>query len=454
MSITPLVFTGISNFSDDFQLILDRAVGIASLPVQQMQTEQADLLTRKTLLGGLGAAVESLGGSVAGLGSIGEHKALSVSSSNTSKVTATLNGATAAGSYTISDITSVARVASETTSSGYATPDETAVSADGVLELLVGSATYEIDLTGEGRNNLEGLRDAINGLGAGVTATVLNTGTGETPYYLSITAVSTGEQALQLRETPGEPASNLLTAANQGANAVFRLNGLQVESAENVLAGLIPGVTLGIVGETEAGEEVEIRLATSRTNLSSALSQFAALYNAVADQVNAQIGEEAGLLSGEWIVREVQKNLRALTTYRTDGQIAGLTDLGIEIDSQGVMSFNSATFNALPDSAIASAFDFLGSETSGWGGLSSSFSQLTDPVSGLIQTQQSQYDEADARLERQIEEISERIQFMQHTLSEKLQLADSLLAQLEAQQSLLDASIRGLNLALYGRNEE
>lgn len=451
MGLSPLVFTGVSQFSDDFQTILNRAVSIARLPLIQLQNEQSDLLTKKQLLSELRSAVGGLASALEALGAAGRTRALSASSTNTARVTVSLNGATQAGSYTISEITSVAKAASETTLTGYATADQTPVSSDGLLELVVGSNTYQIDISGA--NSLNGLRDAINALGAGVTATVLNTGTGATPYYLAITANSPGAQALQLRETPGDAGSNLLTSANQGANAVFKLNGLDIVKSGNVINDVIPGLTFTIVSTTDPGETVELKLSSSRSTLATKLADLANAYNTLRTKVNAQVGETAGLLSGDFLVREIQHNLRQLASYESSGAIRRLADLGLEFDDQGQMSFNSSKFYSLSDAEIAAAFDFLGSETSGLGGLSQSFDQISDPISGLIKLQQDQYDAADQRLSRQIDELTSRIEFMQLSLSAKLQQADTLLAQLESQQVLLEASIKGLELALYGKKD-
>jgi flagellar hook-associated protein 2 len=453
MGISPLVFTGISEFSDDLRTILNRAVSIASLPLVQMQNEQADLLTKKQILTDLQSAAAGMASAVRALGAAGRTRALSASSSNTSRVTVSLNGATQAGTYTLSEITSVAKAASETTLSGYATADGTAVSSDGILELVVGSTTYEIDLTGEGKNNLNGLRDAINALGAGVTASVLNTGTGEEPYYLVITATSPGERALELRETAGDSGTNVLTAANQGSNAIFKLNGLDVVKSDNVMSDVIPGLTFTIVSKTDPGETVELKLFSSRSTLATKLADMVSAYNALRGTTSAQVGETAGLLSGDFIIREIQHHLRTLTAYEGSGGIRRLADLGVEFNEQGEMSFNSSKFYSLSEAEIAAAFDYLGSESAGFGGLSRNFEQISDPISGLIKLQQDQYDTADERLSRQMAEVTSRIEFMQLSLSAKLQQADVLLAQLEAQQTLLEASIKGLELALYGKKE-
>lgn len=454
MSVTPLRFTGISDFSDDFQAILDRAVAIASLPLRQLQQEQADILARKQLLTDLRNGVAQLTTALHNLAELGASRALSASSSNPSVVSVTLNGATQAATYTISDVTSLARAASETTLWGYATADSTPVSGDGVLELVVGSNSYTIDLTGQGRNNLQGLRDAINQLNAGVTATILNTGDPSAPYYLLVSANQPGATTLQLRETAGDPNSNILTATNQGSDAVFRLNGLPVTRPTNTITDVVPGVTFTLLDKTNPGQTVTITLGPSRTRVANAISALVSAYNALRVQVNAQIGEGAGKLSGDFIVRLISQRMRELASYEApSGPIRRLADFGLSFSEAGEMSFDTATFYSLTESQFNSLLDFLGSAVSGFGALASRFEEISDPIRGLIKTQQDYYDAADDRLSQQINALTERVNQMQQTLLAKLEQADALLAQLEGQQKLLEASIQGLNLTLYGRRE-
>ena len=82
MPFTPLVFTGISSFSSDFQTVLNRAVSIASLPLKTLQNNEADILTKKTVLGSLNTAVDALGTSVAALGTVAAISFSSVFMSN------------------------------------------------------------------------------------------------------------------------------------------------------------------------------------------------------------------------------------------------------------------------------------------------------------------------------------------------------------------------------------
>lgn len=448
-AITPLKFTGISDFSADFQLILNRAVQIAALPVQQLQTQQSDLIAKKQSLTALNSSLQDLTSAVQSLGELGRTKSLSVSSSNANKVSVVNDGITTPAIYTITDITSVAKAASETTASGFATADSTAVDTDDSLELVVGDQTFTLDLSSYG-NNLNGLRDAINAAGAGVTATVLNTGTNN---YLSITAGSTGEQTLQVRTTAGDAGSNILTSSNQGANAKFKLNGLDVEQKDNVVSSVVPGLTFTILDVTTNNESIKITSASTRGDLATGLNTFVKAYNAARDNLRQHMGESASLLSGDYLIGEASRTLRDIAGYQgSGGTVKSLADLGVELDKNGVMSFNSTKFYTLSSSTIDSAFSLLGSASTGFGALSKKLDQLSNPVTGFIRTQQNNYDTADARIQKQVDDLTVRIGRMQVSMSEKLQQADTLLASLKSQQNMLDASIKSVNFSLYGKS--
>jgi len=170
--IQPLTITGVSQYSSDLQSILTRAVQLASLPAQQLQNQQTDLGQEQTLASSLSSAVANIATDMGTLADLGSSKGLVASSTDSSLVSATATGATAPASYTISNITSVASAASESSLQSYSSTQ--AVSANGSLQLNIGTQQIPISL-GSGKNNLQGLSDAINASGAPVTATVLTT---------------------------------------------------------------------------------------------------------------------------------------------------------------------------------------------------------------------------------------------------------------------------------------
>lgn len=449
MSIAPLTFSGISTYSQDFQTVLTRAVNIASLPLKALQNENTDILTRQSQLGSLGSNVSSVTSALQALAKVSEQKALTATSSNTSVVTVANAGATSSAVYTIDRVTSLAKAASETSATGYADSTTAQVSASGTVKLIVGSQEYTINLTPE-TNNLNGLRSAINGLGAGVTASVLTTGTGATPNFLSVSASSSGATTLRLVEDPSGAATDLLTSANQGSNAEFSLNGLSVIRKTNQVNDVIPGLTFSLLDDSTT--PVTLALSTQKSTLLDSLSSFVSAYNQLSSGIQGQVGESAGLLSGDFLVREIQKAQRELSGYSSNG--LSLSDLGVRFDSAGQATLDASVIGNFTDAQMASAFTFLGNKSAGFGSLQNRFSQISDPVTGLIKLQQDSYQRTDIRLQKQISELEERISNLQTATAARLQQVDALLGMLESQKTLIDASVKSVNLTLYGKNAD
>jgi flagellar hook-associated protein 2 len=535
-----LYFSGISQYSSDFQSILARSQQIAQLPITALQNEVTANQAKSTALDTLDPVVADVGSAVAALGTLAANGGLSASSSNTNLVTAVTTGTTAPGSYTISNISSLATVASETSNKGFADETTSPVSATGYVNLVSGSTTYQLNISQN--NNLVGLENAINNAGAGVTASILTTGTGATPDYLVVTANSTGATTLKVNDltaptdlvtntgagsetsltTYANPAttpvsnsgyvnlvvgtktfnlnvssnnnlnglvqainganagvtavatggslsistnnaaattlqlndttaSNLVSGANQGSNADFFLNNVEVKRPTNTITDVIAGVSFTLQGESTGSATLSV--AADPSQLSSALQTLVTNYNALVDQQNQQTGQSSGPLVGDSIIWQISSDMQQLASYYNasgSSSIHSLSDLGVEFADTGLMSFNQNTFNALSNSQISDAFNFLGSSTSGLGALANNFTQITDPIDGLIQLQQTDYSTQDTQLNTQIANLTTQATIAQNALTSKVQAADALVAELQTEQNNVSAEVQSLNYVLYG----
>lgn len=450
MSLTPLTFTGISQYSADFQTILKRVTTIASFPLNQLRNEQSDNGTKKQLTTELSSSVKNLQESLKNLAAVADKRGVSASSSNTAKLSIDAVNTDAPTSYSVKNVISIAKAASENTLSSFADPTATAVSVGGSLKLTVGAREIDINLSTE-ENNLVGLRNKINSLGAGVTATILNVSS--TENYLSISSSTSGEKVLTLRDDPGGANTSLLSTTNQGSDLQFELNGIPVRRSTNQVNDLIAGVTFSIKSTTDTGEDLSISLSSDKSKLSFALAGFVDSYNAVQSKINAQVGESAGLLSGDFLVREAQDALRRISSSSlSSGGIKSLADAGISFESTGILSFDSTLFNSLGSASIQDAFQFFNT-VSGLGKEVARLDSFTDSVTGLAQVQLSQYTTTDSRLSSQISTLEDRINDIQLAYQQRLQAADALLGRIESQKTVINASIDSLNLLLYGKRE-
>jgi flagellar hook-associated protein 2 len=287
-------------------------------------------------------------------------------------------------------------------------------------------------------NTLNGLGDYINSREAdlGVHASVINTSSdpNNAKYDLSLVSASTGSQTLTLLDSA---AIDLLPAGDTlGTDAVFTINGgATITNKSNTITNLVSGLNLTITGAGTATVTVN----KNRTAVRDALDDFIAHYNSALTEVNKQIGENAGVLTGSIVVRQIHSTLRAITGYGiAAGQISSIAALGLELSDKGVLSRNEATFNSLTDSQFKDAVSFLGTTTTGFAGNAYSLlTQITDPTTGGIQNQQSFFDLSDRRLADAVANATARVNLLATSLQTQLTQSDSLLARLESQQTLL-----------------
>jgi flagellar hook-associated protein 2 len=380
------------------------------------------------------------------LGQTAANKALTASSSQSSVVSVLNSGAGTAASYTINSVTSIATAASERSITSYADSAATPVGSTGDFRLVVGGDNYDFSLA---NNTLVGLRDKINGLGAGVTASILTTGDGN---YISISANASGAKALELRDDPGGANTNLLTSDNQGTDLVFHLNGIEVRQARNLVNSVVPGLTFTVLKESNTDTQVSV--ASDRSDLASALANFAGSFNALRGQLNAQVGTAAGLLTGSSLVTQLSGQLRQIAAHRAaSGSIRSLAELGLTFDNKGSVSFDAKVLNGLTDEQMTDAFAFLDTSATGLGKFAVGLRQFSEPIGGLIKLEQEGLDRVDAAIQKQLATLTDRLAVMQRGLALKLQQADSLLASLESQQNTVKASLQGLNVVLYGKQQ-
>jgi flagellar hook-associated protein 2 len=394
---------------------------------------------------GLAQAINSANAGVnATVLTAGSTDYLSISASSTGATTLQLNNVTPA------DLISSTASGTEASLQTYTDATTATVSANGEVQLVVGSQDYALDVSGSD-NNLNGLAQAINGAGAGVTATV--TGSAGA-YSLSLSASSlsaSGPTAIQLNDL--QSPTNLISDTNQGSNSNFELNGIPISESTNNITDVVPGVSFTLLNTNPTGS-VTLSLATDPTQLSSALQTFVTDYNTLVTQVEAQQGQNAGPLQGDLIINEITTDMQDLVTYfdpSSSSSIRSLSDLGVTFNDTGQMNFSTSTFNALSDNQISDAFQFLGSANSGFAALASNFTQLSDPVTGLMETQITGYQTENTDLGNEITTAQAQAAQIQASATSQAEAADALVAELQQQQSDLDASIQSVNYVLYGR---
>ena len=176
---TPITFTGQSTFSSSFEQVLQRAVSIASLPMQELENEVNTLQSQQTDLNNMQSAFNTLQGALQSVASAATGQ-VSASSSDNSVVVATAQSTTLPGTYSISvqNVGSSTSTISNAGSPPVTDPTTANISPSSTFTLTVNGNTTTITPTS---GTLHSLADAINTSNSGVSATIVNLGSNSSP---------------------------------------------------------------------------------------------------------------------------------------------------------------------------------------------------------------------------------------------------------------------------------
>jgi flagellar hook-associated protein 2 len=176
----------------DTEKILESLLVIEQRRVEQLQTKQTKFQSQLAAFKGLEAKLLALQNQLNQLArpQLGVFELRNVASSDEGLVTAAASGSAVPGVYQlrVSTLAQTQQFASQ----GFASP--TSEITQGTLQIGLGAgaaATITID---DGNDTLQGLASAINNAAAGVSATIINDGSGVNaqPYRLLLTSTKTG----------------------------------------------------------------------------------------------------------------------------------------------------------------------------------------------------------------------------------------------------------------------
>jgi flagellar hook-associated protein 2 len=435
-TISPLsTTTGSSTFATDLQTALNRAIAIASLPIQQMTNEQQKIGAQSSELSTISGLFTTLQSSLQSFPSGSGTSGLAASASDQTVLQANLTGSSLQGSYTIQvlDPGSSSTALSNAGTTPIADPTTQNISSSTSFTLAVGTSNYTITPASQ---NLNALAAAINSSGAAVQATVVNLGGPSAPdYRLALQSTKLGNVTLQL----SAGTTNLLTTTSTGANASYTVNGQPSGgiSSNSDTVTIAPGLNVTL---KKAGTAT-VTVAANTSALSNALQSFVSNYNAAFAELQKQHGQSGGALVGDSTILIAENSLRQLVNYSGgSGSITSLNQLGIQFTQQGTLTFDATALSGLSSRQITDAFSFLGGpDTGGYlQAASSTLKGLLDPITGVIPNElqnlqtQSQH-EADA-----ISAAQNRVNQISASLSARMAAADALIATLQNQTQFVD----------------
>lgn len=353
---------------------------------QRLDRREAALQADLSAYGTLRGALSSFQSTLKNISTPASFQTRSASSTDDKAVRATATTAAAVGTYNVS-ITQLARSHSLATPSG-AFNSITDPVGTGVLTFKFGTTVHTEPDTytsftqnaskavqsvtiDSSNNSLQGVRDAVNSANIGVTATIVNDGSG---YRLVLTSNDTGaKHSLQitvddddLNDTNASGLSALAFNASatnmiqtQAAqNASLTINNIAISSEKNTLTEAIEGVTVNLLKDASSAT---VTVATDTNAVTKNIESFVNSYNSLVSSVKEltkfdPTGKSSGVLLGDTTTRNIESqisNILGAPVAQLTGPYSILAEIGITRGTDGTLTLNAGKLQQ----ALGSNFD-------------------------------------------------------------------------------------------------
>lgn len=376
---------GSSSSGLDVTSAVSSAITAARAPENTWEAELSTLESQISALKSIQTSVSTLDSDMVNLNSVvGPLSTRTVSSSNSSLVTASAASGTSMGNHTVT-VSNLATTASW--ASGVFSSSTTDLPA-GNFTITTGSGSTAT-ITTDGTQTLDDVVSQINAAGLGVTARVVTDASGA---RLAIVANASGS-ASNFTVTDNSSAGYGFSQAAAGQNASLTVDGIAISSASNTVTGAIPGVTLSLLG-ANSGTQVSLSVSQNTSSVESAINQFVSDYNSIITSLNSQFtfdGSSQGVLASDSTVRNLQSTMLGILSYSyapSSGTttVSNLSQLGITVNNDGTLSVDSSTLESMLQNNYSDVQSFFqGASSNGFANsLDQQLTSFTDSGDGAF----------------------------------------------------------------------
>jgi flagellar hook-associated protein 2 len=239
------LFTGASRYAADFQGLIERAVGIASLPLKQLQSVRTSLRDQSSALEQLQRSFESLRSALDGLKSVTGTGGYTTAVSNGAVLSASVGAGAMTGVWSV-EVTSLGAWTSTLSKDGLPRV------SDPATQSITSATSLTLRVNGESKQitpasaTLTALVEAINEAGLEVEASIVNVGTTSAPdYRLAVRSTKLAAVTIELEDEAGA----LLDTLALGSPATYKVNGMsQAIESDSRTVTLAPGLDDHVTG--------------------------------------------------------------------------------------------------------------------------------------------------------------------------------------------------------------
>jgi flagellar hook-associated protein 2 len=369
-------------------------------PIAALATKEAKYQSQLTAYGSLKGALSTFQSSVAALSNPTKFTAVSASITDTSLATVSASSSAIAGVYSVS----VDQLAQSQKLQSSALSATSTTLGSGTLTISFGTYTYNNNAPptingftlnpdkatktvtiGPSQSSLSGVQNAINAANVGVSANIINNGTG---YHLVITSTDSGiSNAVRITvadssdsdntdvlglsrltyNPAGSPAITRLTQSTEPKNALLTVDGISISKASNAITDAIAGVNLNL--QKSGTSNMTVKQDTA--SIQSAVQAFVAAYNSLNSTISNLskydlVNKKAAVLTGDSALNSLKSQLKTVFNTplsKAGGGLTALSDVGIIFQKDGTLALNTSKLNSVmndPSKDVSTLFAAIG----------------------------------------------------------------------------------------------
>lgn len=398
------------------------------VPIQNMEKQKSKISDKKGLVDQLLKLVEDVRGNLATNANARALRELKVETNNDIIGVTTDKTRAVPGSYQL-EVTSLAQKASAM-STGFEDKDKSYVGVGFIQYTMPNGETKDIYVDSENAS-LSGVAKLINkDSSLGVSANVVNDGSGsDAPWRL----------VLSLNKTGDDNAANFpyfyfvdgdddfqLEFHREAHDAKIKLDGFELETPENKLKDMIPGVSIDLK-KAKPGEEFAVNISEDTAAVGTKVSDLVTKLNGILKFIKEQNSiddktDTSRTLGGDIMLQSLEGRIHAAVfkDVQTDTGFHRVGELGLSFSRDGVLEFDQKKFDALISKDYTLASQILTGTFIPDGGKSDGFmDNLNSTMNSALRMPDGIIQNRKKSLQSNIEQIDRRISQKQKYLEEK-----------------------------------
>lgn len=460
--MTDMSLDGLASGMDTKNMI-NQLVQLEREPIYRYQNEISEIEEKKDIWRKINSGLDKLKNMTADLKLNSTFNSMSTSSGNEDIVTATATEDASEANYlvTVHSIAKKQRIAGDRMDGNSIALKD----MDGFANLDAENtiSINDTDITITDTDTLNDVNNKINEANAGVSTSivdnhlVIETNDTGVDNALDSTKISDSNELLEglgVLNTDGTIANELQTASD----AEIDVNGItKITSSTNTFSDVVDGVTFNVNPEAEENSSTSISVSKNTGKATDTVQSFVDQYNNVMNFLDGKTEydeekEKGAILQGDPTAIRLQSKLREMVTsqIKDSGTYKALNQIGVEVDRDGVMSFDSTKMKEALDELPEEVMNLFRGESDdeGYDGMAvrmdSYLDQLMQTNTGLIPRRIDFFDNRIDNLNDDIEDVERRVETTRERYVEQFTAMEEALARMQQQQSHMQSQLQSL----------